>query len=60
MNGSGAEEPGMSPAKALPRGVEAQLDGAGVTRPGVSLRAVLIGLVGIPLNTYWMTLTYWR
>jgi len=21
---------------------------------------VLIGLVGIPLNTYWMTLTYWR
>jgi hypothetical protein len=26
----------------------------------VSLRAVVIGLVGIPLNTYWMTLTYWR
>jgi hypothetical protein len=29
-------------------------------RPNVSLRAVLIGSVGIPLNTYWMTLTYWR
>jgi len=26
----------------------------------VSLRAVLIGSIGIPLNTYWMTLTYWR
>ena len=60
MNGSGREEPGISPAQALPRGMEAQPDGTGVTRPGVSLRAVLIGLVGIPLNTYWMTLTYWR
>ena len=30
------------------------------TRPGVSARAVLIGLAAIPLNTYWMTLTYWR
>jgi hypothetical protein len=29
-------------------------------RPGVSFRAVLIGLIAIPLNTYWMTLTYWR
>ncbi|MHC5034323.1 MAG: DUF6785 family protein [Planctomycetota bacterium] len=29
-------------------------------RRAVSLRAVLIGSIGIPLNTYWMTLTYWR
>ncbi len=29
-------------------------------RPAVSFRAVMIGLVGIPLNTYWMVLTYWR
>ncbi|MFB3880577.1 MAG: DUF6785 family protein [Armatimonadota bacterium] len=29
-------------------------------RSGVSFRAVLIGLLGIPLNTYWMVLTYWR
>jgi hypothetical protein len=34
--------------------------GDNTRRAAVSLRAVLIGLVGIPLNTYWMTLTYWR
>ena len=32
-----------------------------LVRPrGVSLRAVLIGLAAAPLNTYWMTYTYWR
>jgi len=34
--------------------------GGDIKRPGVSFRAVLIGLGAIPLNTYWMTLTYWR
>ncbi len=27
---------------------------------GVSLRAILISLVAAPLNTYWMTYTYWH
>ena len=29
-------------------------------KPAVSLRAVLIGFLAIPINTYWMVLTYWR
>ncbi len=29
-------------------------------RPAVSLRAVLIGFLAIPFNTYWLVLAYWR
>jgi hypothetical protein len=29
-------------------------------RRGVSLRAILISLAAAPLNTYWMTYTYWH
>ena len=36
------------------------MGGATSKRSNVSFRAVLIGFLGIPLNTYWMVLTYWR
>jgi hypothetical protein len=49
----------MVRANAREQGEVAQLGSAGSSRPAVSLRAVLIGVIGIPLNTYWMTLTYW-
>ncbi len=31
-----------------------------VRRRGVTRRALILGFLAIPLNTYWMVLTYWR
>ncbi len=56
MTGADSESAAAAALEAVPREAE-RPRGA---RPPVSLRAVLIGLLGIPLNTYWMTLTYWR